>query len=138
MSSIPNNDLTPISHNNTNSNHKESEWGYWWVYERSQRELSERVEKLEHTIYMGNGRPSLVQQVAEISLRLNEVARTLESLAKSSQQRQFTRYQVFLETASFAVVTLLATFLSSWLAVRQIDSSHLRQVQEPAIPQHRR
>jgi len=111
-----------LPHPNTESQQTPEAWRYWWV-----AELSERVEKLEHTIYTGNGRPSLMQQVTEISMRLNDVARTLETLCKNNEQRQSTRYLVLLETLSFAVVTLLSTGLSTWLA-----TARLQQHTQPA------
>ena len=68
-----------------------------------------------------------MQQVTEISMRLNDVARTLETLCKNNEQRQSTRYLVLLETLSFAVVTLLSTGLSTWLA-----TARLQQHTQPA------
>ena len=95
--------------------------GWVYFYDQDKREIVDRLIQLEHTVYTGNGRPSLVQQVAELTLRLMEVVRAMEENTRIAQQKQSTRYLVLWETLSFAVITVLSTIIATYLAMIKVE-----------------
>ena len=119
------------------------------AYGRELQKIHQRLTNLEQTIYMGNGRPSLLQQITEINLKLEVVTQALEATKVITSQKRVVGFQVLLEGTMMVMISLFSALIAVWFShpypyskskvpinQKPVESVPFEEHQRPADPQH--